>query len=210
MPQDQKSKISNKTPFLLFLILSSLFVGLTLGYAFATNSYLGINIEFLSRSNSASTNKKPSLLTENINLCFTPPAGCTEVIVNAVSAAKKSIYVQAYGMTSPPIVEALIQAHKRGVLVQILLDKSNLKDRWSKMSALLEADIDVTIDNLPGIAHNKIMIIDKSRVITGSFNFTRSADSKNAENVLIIDDKTVAKQYLQNWFFCKFRNDSIR
>ena len=147
-------------------------------------------------------------MPENIELCFTPPSGCAAVIVKAISKARESIYVQAYGMTSPAIVEALIKAQSKGVKVRILLDKSNLKDKWSKMGTLLEADIDVGIDKVSGIAHNKVMILDKRIVITGSFNFTRSADSRNAENVIIIDDSVVAKQYLQNWLSRKVKNQS--
>ena len=52
---------------------------------------------------------------------------------------------------------------------------------------------------MPGIAHNKVMIIDNQKVITGSFNFTTAADTKNAENVLLIEDAQLAEQYLINW-----------
>ena len=67
------------------------------------------------------------------------------------------------------------------------------------MRELRAEQIEVGIDKVPGIAHNKVMIIDKRKVITGSFNFTSAADSRNAENVIIIDDTIVAKQYQQNW-----------
>jgi phospholipase D len=132
------------------------------------------------------------------------------VIVRAISKAKSSIYVQAYGMTSPPIVNALIKAQSRGIKVRILLDKRNIKDKWSKMDSLIESGADVGIDKVSGIAHNKVMIIDKSRVITGSFNFTKSADTRNAENVIIINDANVAAQYLQNWLKRKSKNESNR
>lgn len=193
----RRSPKKTKNPILLFWIIVSLFVGAMLGYEFASNSYVGIHHEY---------SKVDSVLPENIELCFTPPSGCAAVIVRAISKAKESIYVQAYGMTSPTIVEALIKAQASGVKVRVLLDKSNLKDKWSKMGALLEADIDVGIDRVSGIAHNKLMILDEKIVITGSFNFTRSANSRNAENVIIIDDSVVAKQYLQNWLSRKAKN----
>ena len=93
--------------------------------------------------------------------------------------------------------------------MRILLDRSNLKDKWSKRNLLAEVGIDVGIDKVPGIAHNKVMIIDEETVITGSFNFTRSADSRNAENVIIINDKLVATEYLQNWLKRKSKNNFI-
>ena len=207
MTKKTKKKASRKTtnPLLLFWIAASLLAGAILGYEFAnnTNSESMQNIGIHQGSI-----KADSVLPENIELCFTPPSGCAAVIVKAISKARESIYVQAYGMTSPAIVEALIKAQSKGVKVRILLDKSNLKDKWSKMGTLLEADIDVGIDKVSGIAHNKVMILDKRIVITGSFNFTRSADSRNAENVIIIDDSVVAKQYLQNWLSRKVKNQS--
>ena len=54
-------------------------------------------------------------------------------------------------------------------------------------------------DKMPGIAHNKVIIIDKRKIITGSFNFTNAADTRNAENVLLIEDVNIAQIYLQNW-----------
>jgi len=140
-----------------------------------------------------------ALLPDNIQLCFTPAEKCTPVILQEIALAKDTIYVQAYGFSSPAITDALIEAHKRGVEVNILLDKSNLKDSWSKMQELIDSGIEVTIDKLSGIAHNKVMIIDSQKTITGSFNFTRSAETRNAENVIVIDDETIANRYIQNW-----------
>jgi len=134
-----------------------------------------------------------------IELCFTPPSGCGTLIAQEIARAKDSIYVQAYGLTSGIIVNQLIQAKNRGVKVQVLLDKSNVSDKWSKMMDLVNANVSVRIDKVAGIAHNKVIIIDEQKVITGSFNFTNAADKRNAENVIIINNKSVAKEYLNNW-----------
>lgn len=134
-----------------------------------------------------------------IELCFTPPSGCGTLIAQEIARAKDSIYVQAYGLTSGIIVNQLIQAKNRGVKVQVLLDKSNVSDKWSKMMDLVNANVSVRIDKVLGIAHNKVIIIDEQKVITGSFNFTNAADKRNAENVIIINNKSVAKEYLNNW-----------
>lgn len=134
-----------------------------------------------------------------IGTCFTPPSGCGAVIANQISKAQESIHVQAYGFTSGEIAKALINAHHRGVKVKVLLDKSNIGAKYSKMRDLRKADIEVLIDEVSGIAHNKIIIIDGSAVITGSFNFTTSADIRNTENVIIVQNKPLAQKYLQNW-----------
>jgi phospholipase D len=129
------------------------------------------------------------------------------VIANLISEAKESVYVQAYGITSNEIVDQLIATHARGVKVRILLDKSNLTDKYSKMQQMLTVGIDVSIDKVSGIAHNKVIIIDEQKVITGSFNFTKSADTRNAENVIIVNDRHVASKYLQNWLSRKSKNE---
>jgi phospholipase D len=138
--------------------------------------------------------------TDIFNVCFTPPAGCGNLIAIEISKATQSIYVQAYGFTSKPIRMALIKARARGVKVRVLLDSSNLHDANANITELTNANIEVVIDKVSGIAHNKIMIIDKKKVITGSFNFTNGADHHNVENVVLIENEDVAYQYLQNWF----------
>ena len=109
-------------------------------------------------------------------------------------------------MSDALITTALINAQARGVKVRILLDRSNLKQKFSKLHELQRAKIDVGIDKVPGIAHNKAIIIDKKKVITGSFNFTAAADKRNAENVIIIEDQELAESYLQNWLNRKASN----
>lgn len=140
-------------------------------------------------------------LASKLDVCFTPPSGCSEKITEEINNSKASIYVQAYGFTSKKIADSLINAHLRGVKVQVILDRSNMsKKGYSKLMDLKEAGIDISLDIVPGIAHNKVMIIDEKKVITGSFNFTEAADKRNSENVIIIEDKETVKQYLNNWY----------
>ena len=140
-----------------------------------------------------------SPIAERIKVCFTPPAGCGQLIAKEIDETEESIYLQAYGLTHQAITEALIRANDRGVKINVLLDRSNLKQGYSKMKDLQAAGINVKIDKVPGIAHNKVMILDEKKVITGSFNFTAGADTRNAENVLIINDFQIAAAYLGNW-----------
>jgi phosphatidylserine/phosphatidylglycerophosphate/cardiolipin synthase-like enzyme len=136
----------------------------------------------------------------DIKACFTPSENCTKEIVTEIDQAKKKLYVQAYSFTSEPIAQALVNAKNRGVEVKVLLDKSQVKAKYTAAHYLGEQNVWTRVDYKPAIAHNKIMVIDDETVITGSFNFTKAAQDKNAENVLIIDDSNLAKEYLQNWF----------
>lgn len=134
-----------------------------------------------------------------VRVFFSPNGGCTEAIVDEIGSAKTEILVQAYSFTSAPIAKALVDAHKRGVAVQAILDKSQRSEKYTSATFLANSGVPTYIDPKHAIAHNKIMIIDKTTVITGSFNFTKAAEEKNAENLLIIRSSDVAKTYLENW-----------
>lgn len=135
---------------------------------------------------------------QKISVCFTPGGDCTQEIVDTIGSSKKSLYVQAYSFTSKPIIFAIIDAKKRGVEVNVLLDKTQRNGFGEKL--LSKNGVFVAIDDRVKIAHNKVMIIDNEEVITGSFNFTTSAQYKNAENVIFIRDSQIANRYLANWF----------
>jgi phosphatidylserine/phosphatidylglycerophosphate/cardiolipin synthase-like enzyme len=134
-----------------------------------------------------------------VEVYFSPNNGATEAIVREIDRARSEILVQAYSFTSAPIAKALLKAHKRGVKVQAILDKSQKTQKYSSASFLMNSGIPTYIDDKHAIAHNKIIIIDRAVVITGSFNFTKAAEEKNAENLLIIRSKELAKPYLENW-----------
>ncbi len=145
----------------------------------------------------SSIQAKPSATEEEV--FFSPKGGCTQAIVDNLNWAEKYVRVQAYSFTSKPIAEALIAAHKRGVDVKVLLDKSQPHAKGGKINMLVDAGIPVMIDKKHAIAHNKVIIIDGVTVLTGSFNFTNAAEDKNAENLLVVRDKTVARKYRNNW-----------
>jgi phosphatidylserine/phosphatidylglycerophosphate/cardiolipin synthase-like enzyme len=130
---------------------------------------------------------------------FSPNGGCTTAVVREIGAARQSIEVQAYSFTSPPIAQALAEAKERGVHVEVILDKSNRTARYSGADYLVHHGIPTRIDAAHAIAHNKVMIIDDAVVLTGSFNFTAAAEKHNAENLLVLRDPSLAKQYLRNW-----------
>lgn len=130
---------------------------------------------------------------------FSPHGGCTDAIVREISKAKSEILVQAYSFTSKEIAKALVDAHKRGVRTEILLDKSNRGKKYSAGDFTAHMGVTTYVDPAHAIAHNKIMVIDRETVITGSFNFTTAAEDKNAENVLILKNKDLAKSYVGNW-----------
>jgi len=127
-----------------------------------------------------------------MTVCFTPGGNCTALIVQALNTAKRTVLVQAYSFTSAPIAKALLDAHKRGVQVQVILDKSQRSEKYSSADFLANQGVPTMIDANHAIAHNKVIVIDGEIVLTGSFNFTKAAQEKNAENLLIIRDPALA------------------
>ena len=130
---------------------------------------------------------------------FSPHGGCTDEVVRELAAARAHVLVQAYSFTSQPIARALAEAHRRGVKVEVILDKSQRRERYTAAALLARAGVPVEIDAAHAIAHNKVMVIDGNTVLTGSFNFTESAEKRNAENLLVVRDPVLAAQYAGNW-----------
>ena len=130
---------------------------------------------------------------------FSPYGGATAAVIHEVNAAQHQILVQAYNFTSAPIAKALIDAHKRGVKILAVLDKSNETQKYSAATFLVNVGIQTLIDDQHPIAHNKVIVIDSATIITGSFNFTKAAEEKNAENLLVIKDApTLVQAYEAN------------
>ena len=127
-----------------------------------------------------------------------PPQGEeTEVIVRELNKSQNSILVQSFSFFSDPVAKALVSAQERGVNVQILMDQSPLAEQYTRIFA--KGGISIKIDSAHAIAQNKVMIIDGETVITGIPNFSKAAEDKIAENLMVIRDKATAKKYTKSW-----------
>lgn len=136
----------------------------------------------------------------DLRVYFSPRGGCQDSLVQELQKARKEILVQAYSFTADPLTYALVDAKKRGIDLQILLDKSNEVDRYSDLKILLDQGVHPLIDAEHSIAHNKIVIIDGKVVVTGSYNFTNQAEGENAENMVILKGyPELARQYRDNF-----------
>lgn len=138
--------------------------------------------------------------TGTIELRFSPGGGAAAAVVRAIDAARQRVMVQAYSFTNRKIAAALVAAHQRGVDVQAVLDHSNKRDQYSAATFLANHGIPVRVDAQHPIAHNKLILIDDDVVITGSMNFTRAGDERNAENLLILrGNRPLWLRYQSNW-----------
>jgi len=114
-------------------------------------------------------------------------------LVNAIDQARLSIDVAAYSISLNSVRFALINAHKRGVQVRMVMESTNM-DR-SDPQALIEAGIPIVGDNMDGLMHNKFMVIDKSEVWLGSMNFTDSGTYDDNNNMMRIHSTKIAEDY---------------
>jgi len=130
---------------------------------------------------------------------FSPHGKSLKLIVSCINAAKRNIIVAAYSFTSKPISRALLNAHKRGVIVQIVADKEG-NSQYTAVTFLANQGIPVRLNSQYAAHHHKFMVIDGKHVETGSFNYSAAAVDKNAENVLVLwDVPELAALYAAEW-----------
>lgn len=133
-----------------------------------------------------------------VSSCAMPGCDATAFVVAAIDTARSEIRGQAYGFTSTPIAEALVRAKARGVDVALLVDKTSPCARDAMIDSVAAAGIPIAVDHAPRIAHNKVLVIDRDRVIEGSFNFTVGA-MRNAENTNLVGSREIAAYYRSYW-----------
>jgi len=139
----------------------------------------------------------------DLELRFSPDGGCTKAIVDEIRAARSKILVLAYSFTSDQIEQALVASKDRGVDVQVIIDRARTGERSSGASVLDRHAVKVYSDGAHSIQHQKVMIIDPddptATIILGSFNFTKSAEDSNSENIVVIRSQDMARVFVENW-----------
>lgn len=146
--------------------------------------------------------RRPPVPTPTVEVFFSPGQDCTAAVVRTLTAARSEVLVAAYALTSPPIVEALVAARRRGVPVHVVLDPGQKSERYTAADLLVRAGVPVSFNPKGKLAHDKIMVVDEAVVITGSFNFTVNAE-RNAENLLVLRDGKLARRYIEHWRWCQ-------
>lgn len=142
----------------------------------------------------------------SVQVAFTPWDNAEGMIVDAINRARTEVLVQAYGFTSRTIADALLTAHRRGVRIRLLADREQtFSGDNSRVPDLASAGVSVSLEVRYRSAHNKVMVIDPvsadGAVITGSYNWTYSAQHRNAENVVIFRrSPELLRRYAENWY----------
>jgi phosphatidylserine/phosphatidylglycerophosphate/cardiolipin synthase-like enzyme len=132
--------------------------------------------------------KTPAGAENGVAVYFSPEADCLNLVIDQIRGASDEILVQAYSFSSEKIARALVDAHKRGVKVVVIID-ADKADKKSETHFLAKRNIDTYADSSHEKAHSKIILIDGRLIISGSFNFTDEDAKDRADNLLIIRDK---------------------
>jgi len=145
---------------------------------------------------------QPEILIDRtrVEIYFSPEDEIAERIIELINASQESIYFLAYSFTSDDIAEAMIDQAGIGIYVGGVMDSTQYKSNiGTEYERLLMGGVDVRLDGNPDDMHHKVIIIDKSIVITGSYNFSASAEDKNDENVLIIHNPDIGAIFLEEF-----------
>lgn len=129
------------------------------------------------------------------DIYFSPRGGCQNAVISEIGKARESIDIAMYYLTSREISQEILRAKDRKVRIRIVLDKSQETQKYSKSRYLIKNGIEVLYYTGSGLMHNKFAIIDGQVLITGSFNWTASAEDRNEENLLVITDRDIIERY---------------
>jgi cardiolipin hydrolase len=127
---------------------------------------------------------------------FSPGNDCLNAIISAIDHTKSSLKVCVFTISDDRITDALLQAHRRGIKIKILTDNEKLFDFGSDIKQLAFANVEIRTDNTKNHMHHKFAIMDNQTILTGSYNWTRSAAMYNHENIIVSNSKELVQDFL--------------
>ena len=142
-------------------------------------------------------------LLSSSRTCFSPGGGCSDLLLKEIAGARSEILVMAYSFRSAVIAQALIAAHSNGVKVEVIMDKSERQEGYTPAVMMVNAGIPVYLDGMHAVMNNRVMILDKKTLATGSFSLTSASEDMNAENLLVLRSAELSKLYRENWLMHK-------
>jgi phosphatidylserine/phosphatidylglycerophosphate/cardiolipin synthase-like enzyme len=135
-----------------------------------------------------------------VEIYFSPEDGVAAKIHSLIQAATSSIYFMAYSFTSNDLGDALLKKAADGLVVAGVLDDGQVNsDQGAEFDRFVQSGLDVRRDGNAGLMHHKVIIIDSSIVVTGSYNFSASAEQANDENVVVIHNADVAARFMHEF-----------
>ena len=178
--------------------MKTLLVGICIGLVIGAAIGLVAKLPFSQGSNLGNS--------QVVGVFFSPNGGCETEVIQWIQKSNSSIFVLIYSFTLGPVGDALVNAHNRNVDVKVVFEESQITD-YSEYWKLKNNGIDVRNNTNSKLMHDKVMIVDGTVVLTGSFNWSTSAEENNNENLIVIYGNDTASLY-QNEFW-KIWNTSV-
>ncbi len=126
---------------------------------------------------------------------FSPGEDCVQLISHTLAQARTTLDICVFTITDDRITQSILAAFQRKVRVRIVSDNEKAEDRGSDLHHLREIGVPVAVDTSPHHMHHKFMVADQNKVLTGSYNWTRSAASYNQENIVLCTDPRLVKPF---------------
>jgi len=146
------------------------------------------------------TRTQSTIVNESdIQAYFSPKGQCEQTLITAIDEAQKTIHIYIFSFTLESVTKALRRAKDRGVTIHIITDNMLVNGKSSQIPKIHTWVDELYIDNRAGVGHHKFIVIDCEIVITGSFNYSTSAQKTNRESIVRIHNKEVANHYYQEW-----------
>jgi phosphatidylserine/phosphatidylglycerophosphate/cardiolipin synthase-like enzyme len=167
---------------------------------------IGILISLVGCGNKATSEKVQAATNESvqaqdnsqIETYFTRKDGnLDKILIKEMNTAQKNLNIAIYSLTKEDIANAIIDAQKRGVDVKVITDKLESKTKSEKpiLDKLKANNIPIKINSHSGLMHLKLSIIDDKTACGGSYNYTGNATKENDENLIVMRDSNIVKEY---------------
>jgi mitochondrial cardiolipin hydrolase len=130
---------------------------------------------------------------------FSPGEACRNAIIHQINSATSHLNICVFTISDDSITQAILTSHKRGTNVRIITDNDKSHDEGSDIEQIAREGIAVKMDRTSNHMHHKFMVTDEKAVITGSYNWTRSAANFNHENILLSREAGLIKSYLNEF-----------
>lgn len=135
-----------------------------------------------------------------LDIYFSPDDGIANSLIDLISNAQKSIYFMAYSFTSDSLGDAVRERAQKDVTVMGVMDADQVASNvGTEYDAFNQAGLEVHQDDIPGLMHHKVIIIDEEIVVLGSYNFTNSAETRNDENLIVVYNPDIAAQFMSEF-----------
>jgi phosphatidylserine/phosphatidylglycerophosphate/cardiolipin synthase-like enzyme len=167
-----------------------------------TTEFTEMYVENLFGPEKGFSNPNPGLTIDGtpLEIYFSPEDGVAAHILALLQQANDSIFFMAYSFTSNDLGAAIIQRAANGLTVAGVMDDGQINsNQGTEYDPFMQAGLDVRRGGGPGLMHHKVIIIDRKIVISGSYNFSASAETSNDENIVIIHNADVATLYLDEF-----------